>query len=323
MRKQTDKAKTNKKLLRDIYGEIPLRPVHLDYKNEYFNENYAAGKAVFIEKKIILDLGEKNAELVVKMIMPKGNLPCPTIIYLSDEEHIPNIFLPVEEIIDRGYGIISICADDIAENNSNFKTKIASKIARSRKKKDSAGKIAIWSWALMRAVDFACENTEIDKTKIILSAHGIYARAAMLAAALDERVSYVIANGLGCYPPLYSEKNHKTTCGMKDYPYLYSPSFTNKPFGDEYYALLEGCCHTNILIGEAEDGYGCDPINDLIHISSLLVESGYDKIDIPKEIPTAPIQINAGNISYHLRSGTDYFSREDWNIYLDFIDKSL
>ena len=323
MRNQTDKTKTNKKLLREIYGEFPLRPVHLDYENVYFNENYAAGKAVFIEKKLILDLSEKNSELVVKMIMPKDDLPCPTIIYLSDEKHIPNKFLPVEEIIDRGYGIISICADDIAENNGNFKTKIASKIARSRKKKDAAGKIAIWAWALMRAVDFSCESAEINKTKIILSAHGIYARAAMLAAALDERVNYVIANGLGCYPPLYSEKNHKTACGMKDYPYLYCPSFVNEPFGDEYYALLEGCCNTKILIGEAEDGYGCDPLIELSYVSSALVESGYDKIDIPKEIPTAPFQINAGNISYHLRSGTDYFSREDWNIYLDFIDKSL
>ena len=121
MRKSTDNNEAIKKLLREIYGEIPPRPVHLDYENKYFNENYAAGKAVFIEKNIILDLDEKDAEFTVKTVMPKGNLPHPTIIYLSDEEHIPNRFLPVEEIIDRGYGIISIFTDDIAESNNNFK----------------------------------------------------------------------------------------------------------------------------------------------------------------------------------------------------------
>ena len=323
MRKPIDKTEMNKKLLREIYGEIPQRPVHLDYENKYFNENYAAGKAVFIEKKIILDLGEKNADFTVKTIMPKVDLPCPTVIYLSDEEHIPNRFLPVEEIIDRGYGIISIFADDIAENNGNFKLKLASTIARSRKKKDATGKTAIWAWALMRAVERAYENSEVDKSKIILVAHGIYSRAVMLAAALDDRVSYVIANGLSCYPPLYSKENPKTAESVRDYPYLYCPSFVNEPFGDEYYALLDGCCHINVLIGEAEDGYGSDPVKDLRHISSLLVEKGYDKIETTKEIPTASMQIEVGNISYHLRAGTDYLSREDWNIYLDFIDKNL
>ena len=323
MRKSTDNTEAIKKLLREIYGEIPPRPVHLDYENKYFNENYAAGKAVFIEKNIILDLGEKNAEITVKTVMPKGNLPCFTIIYLSDEEHIPNRFLPVEEIIDRGYGIISIFADDIAESNNNFKLKLASKIARSRRKKDAASKTAIWAWALMRAVDLAYEGAEIDRSKIILASHGIYSRATMLAAALDERVSYVIANGLSCYPPLYSEENPKTAECVRDYPYLYCPAFVSEPFGDEYSALLEGCSHTNILIGEAEDGYGCDPMNDAKHISTILAKNGCDKLEMTKEIPTAPIQIDRGNISYHLRAGTDYFSREDWNIYLDFIDKSL
>lgn len=323
MRKPTDKTETNKKLLREIYGEIPPRPVHLDYENKYLNENYAAGKAVFIEKNIISDLGERNAEFTVKTVMPKGKFPCPTIIYLSDDKHIPNKFLPLEEIIDRGYGIISVFADDIAENNGNFKAKIASKIARSRKKKSAASKTAIWTWALMRAIDLAYEDTAVDKSKIILASHGVYSRATMLAAAFDNRSRYVIANGLNCYPPLYSEENPKTAECVRDYPYLYCPSFANEPFGDEYYALLEGCNNTNILIGEAEDGYGCDPKKDLRYISTILVENGYDKLEITKEIPTAPMQIEAGNISYHLRVGTDYLSREDWNIYLDFIDKSL
>ena len=316
------KKNISDKILQRIYGEIPPRPLHLDYENIITKDNYAAGKAVLTEKRIIMDLGEKNAEFTVMSVMPKSDATCPAIIYLSDEEHIPNRFLPVEEIIDRGYGIISLYAEEIAENNANFKTKMAGKIAKSRKKKSAAGKTAIWAWALIRAVDLAWDSKEIYKRKIIIASHGIYSRAAMLGAALDERVSYVIANGLGCHPSLYSEKEPKTTDAIRDYHYLYCPSFVNEPFGDEFQILLDASYRAKILLGEAEDGYGCDPINDINHIASIVASNGCDKIDVPKEIPTAPIRINAGNISYHLRSGTEYFSREDWNIYLDFIDKN-
>ncbi len=317
---QTNERK--KKPLKGIYGEIPSRPVHLSHKSECINEDYAAGKAILKDEIIYMDLADKEAKIPIKSVLPKGESPCPVIIFLSDEADIPNRFLPIEEIIDRGYGIISLFVNDISENDGNFKTKICGKIARSRKRKDAAGKIAVWAWALMRALDYATDSDEIDNGKIILAGQGIYARAAMLAAAFDERVSFVIANGIGSYPPTCSERISQRGTVVRDYPYLYSPSFVNDPFGDELCDLLSGCHSRRILMGSAEDGYS-NPSYEIECIYSATSESNSKICDMQKEIPTAPLRINKGNISYHLRSGTDYFSREDWNIYLDEIDKKV
>ncbi len=319
MTASTQTKKIGEKLLKSIYGEFPPHPVHLSHKNKCINEVYIAGKAIYKEEKIILDLGDKEEVLLIKVVIPKSKLPCPVIIYLSDKGDIPNRFLPLEEIIDRGYGIISVCIDDVAENNGDFKSKICGKIARSRKKKDASGKISVWGWALMRAVDYVSDAEDIDKDTIILAGHGIFSRATMLAGAFDERVKYVIANGIGSYPPTYCVKRAQNGMTVKDFPYLYCPAFVNEPSGDELYALLCGCKDKQVLIGSAEDGYS----NHLDEISCIYsVESEHSEKK-EKEIPTAPMRINVGSIYYHLRSGTDYFSREDWNIYLDFIDEKI
>lgn len=318
MNKSDSTPEAIRKTLDKIYGRIPPRPEHLSHKNECINEDYAAGKATYKNVEILLEIGGKETIMPIKSVIPKGKLSCPVIVYLSDEENIPNRFLPVEEIIDRGYGIISLFINDISENDGNFKTKISGKIARSRKKKDAAGKIAVWAWALMRVVDYLCNTDDIDKDKIILAGHGIFARATMLAAAFDERVKYVIANGISSYPPTYSAKNAQSCITVRDYPHLYCPSFINEPFGEEFYTLMWSCSSRNILIGASEDGYMSNPSYEINCITELYSE----ETKMQKEFLTAPMQIDKENISYHLRSGTDYFSREDWNIYLNFIDKN-
>ena len=315
-----DKLRQHQDLLKKIYGEIPKKPIHLSYENKYINDEYAASKASLKGVTIYLELEDKEAEITLTSVMPKRNTPCPVIILLSNEESIPNRFLPLEEIIDRGYGVIYLYSNNITENNSDFKSKLAGKTARSRKKKTAAGKISVWAYALIRVVDYACSLSEIDKNAVILAGHGIFGRSAALAAAYDERVSYVIANGLSSYPPPYSDKLPYTGMTVHDCPYLYSPSFINDPFGDEYHVLVQVCQNSKLMIGSADEGYYSNPSYEIGLISSAVSKAC---IKEGKEIPTAPIRLDMENVSYHMRGGSDYFSREDWNIYLDFVDKNI
>lgn len=323
----TDKSNKVREIITGIYGIMPERPLHLTYENEYSDPSFAAGKATKSGTRLMLDFGDKESILRVTSVIPNRNGSHPAIINFTTEEHLPNKYLPAEELIDRGYAIFSLCVNDVSCNNQDFKSGISNHIARTRRKKDSAGKLTVWAWAILRAVEYVCDLECIDKNAITVAGHGIYARAAMLAAGFDRRVRFVIANGIATSPLPYSSKNIKSGITVHDFPYLYSPSFAESPFGDEYSALLSHCYPRIILIGAAVDGIGLnyeDEFNYLKEITEkCYLPAELDGIGKVKIIPTAPTQVYGGEISYHVRLGTDYFSREDWNIYLDFIDRII
>ena len=154
----------------------------------------------------------------------------------------------------------------------------------------------------MRVLDCICDNNKVDNAAIILAGHGIYARAALLVGAIDDRANYVIANNVYSFPIPYSEKNAKSSITVRDFPYIYSPGFAENPFGDELDVLINSCKAKQVLIGCADSGEYFD--------------TEYNKI-------LALSQNDDGLISYHIRPGSNYFSREDWNIYFDFIDNKL
>lgn len=307
-----------------IYGEIPPRPIHLSCAVECSDTEFAAGKATMRGQILILDLGERKITLPFTSVIPNCGSGCPAIINFTTERGIPNKYLPAEELVDRGYAIFSLCMDDVSGNDGNFKSGLCSHIARSRKRKSSAGKLAVWAWAIMRVVDYVCDLECIDKSAVIVAGHGICARAAMLAAGFDERIGYVIANGASSYPVPYSCERPQSGITVRDFPHLYCPAFAEDPFGDEYFCLLSLLAPRCILIGSAEDGEHFEPEEEYGYLISLSKEyylpCGLTGLDRHKDIPTAPLHTGGGEISYHIRSGADYFSREDWNIYLDFID---
>lgn len=237
-----------------IYGEIPKRPIHLDYKVKSADESFAAGKSALIEYEILMELADRTVAMPLTAVIPKGKSNIPAIITLTDQGGVPNKFLPAEEIIDRGYAILQIDAREVAENNGDFKTRICGHIARSRKRKAAAGKIAVWAFAVMRAVDLVCDLEIIDKDAICVSGQGILGRAGMLAAAFDTRIGYIIANGIASYPPPYSDKIPKSGITVRDFPYLYCPALADKPAGDEYTLLLSAIAPRRVMVGYAEDG---------------------------------------------------------------------
>ena len=288
-----------------IYGEIPPRPMHLSYVTKSCNPRYAAGKARLSEIEIIMDFGEKEAVLPIKAIIPNKDAPCSAIVFLSREESVPSEFLPAEEIIDRGYAIINLCVDSVSGVDGSFKDGIAKYISSSRRKKSAAGRIAIWAWAAMRAIDYLCNREIVDKGSIAVAGHGISAECALLCGAFDERISCVIAN-----EPFADD--FRSASGRE---YLYCPAFADEPRADVISLLVGHCRGKKILIGSA-----CDrAYADNNYESDLLRE-----IDVPCDTDMdEPCMTESATMHYHRRGGGEYFSREDWKYYLDFIEKAI
>ncbi|MBD3350554.1 MAG: hypothetical protein GF364_03610 [Candidatus Lokiarchaeota archaeon] len=60
------------------------------------------------------------------------------------------------------------------------------------------GSIAVWAWGAMRMVDYALSRSEINPDQVMISGHSRNGKTALLAGALDERISIVNPAGSGC-----------------------------------------------------------------------------------------------------------------------------
>ncbi len=104
----------------------------------------------------------------------------------------------IEQTIDRGYAVATFYSGDVAPDHPGFTDGIIphyDKPGQSKPGPHDWATVAAWAWGLHRAVDYLCENPEIDKAKIAVVGHSRMGKAAIVAAAFDERIA------LGDSPP--------------------------------------------------------------------------------------------------------------------------
>lgn len=290
-------------LCENVYGEIPAKPVHLSADVGEKDEFFAADKAVLKKHNLICELeGGRTIQFPITAIIPKNRNNLPAIISAEHNGAVPNKFLPIEEIIDRGYAVFCFNHNDITENSKNFKEKLYQSLS-TRKKKNAPGKIAIWAYAMIRIAEYISDFDFIDKSKIIASGHSFLGKSALLAAAFCDKFSYAIANdsmGFGSLSPLSNP--------MMSYPYMFCPKLCENDNLDdiktEHYSLLLACSDKRVLVGVSEDDLRSLPDAELECLKRVKAEN------------------SDFEYHFHERQGSQYLSRQDWNTYLDFIDKN-
>lgn len=311
--KNTNREKIISLLSEEVYGHIPPRPVHLSYESEYIDPTFAAGKAVLKQITITTELSNAVASFPITEVMPTTDGAHPVIIYLGYESGIPNKFLPAEEIIDRGYGIINLCYSDIANGDSDYKSGISKKLSPTRRTKNAPSKTAIWAWALMRVMDYAEKNVEIDHSKIAVSSIGYLAKAVLLAGGVDERFTHIITNdALSLGLPVGGKSTaERVFTSIDRFPHLFAPRVQESAdislLEKEHSLLLKLCQDRFLLVLSAEDD-----IRSCFKEEKEMVNLLNEGLNLAKE----------KEIAFHSRKGAHYFSREDWSMALDFIDKS-
>ena len=255
----------------------------------------------------------------------------PAFVYMHFYKETSDLYLPMEEITDRGYAVFGFCYKDVTSDDNDFTTGIAKYLGRDRRTNENApGKIAMWAWAAMRVMDYVMTKDEIDKDRVAVMGHSRLGKTALLAGAYDERFRYVISNGSGCMGAalLRGTTGENYEAIVRNFPFWFCPRFCamapdaeKLPFDQHFLMSLSVPRH--LLVGSAEDDAWDDPTGEFLtlyktnDVYRLFSMKGLVTDD---RLPSVPSVWNDGEASYHIRTGMHFLSRGDWNVYMDYMD---
>lgn len=343
---EKDTRKTCLELLQKYeFGVIPPAPKSLNWEViDASDVSFAGGKAVPTTVRLYgTTTNDREFSFPIRVCVPADGKNIPFFIHLNFRPNIPDKYQPTEEIIDNGFAVISLCYKEITQDNADFTDGLASAFypTGKRESKDAPGKIALWAWAAMRAMDYAQAelSDQLDFNNAAITGHSRLGKTALLCGAYDERFQFVFANCAGCAgDALERHKTPATENGRpeaihdvalnfgywfcKEYQNFADGSADALPFDQHY---LTACiAPRKLYLASAALDFWADPTNQFMNciaISSYYNKLGLDGIICPDRLPLIGEAFPLGNIGYHYRPGMHSQTRTDWLYYMDFFKR--
>lgn len=318
-------------LINEEYGWFLKEQVKIVSKNIKTDLDYCGGSAIFYEEELTLIFDKGSFSFPIRIAIPKTDKKTPAFIYLDFYSEFPNKNLPVEEICDKGFAIISLCYKDIVSDDDDFSNDICKYLAD--KNIESFGKISVWAWGASHVMDYILTLDRIDSNNIAIVGHSRLGKTALLTGAMDERFKYVISNNSGQSGIALSrgKTGEKTKDIYMRFPYWFSTNYEKyinnenyQPFDQHYLASL--IAPRYLYISSASEDDWADPKSEFLcciatnPVYELLGEKGFIH---ENRYPLPGDKLHQGNIGYHLRKGTHYLGRYDWNRFMDYIKSKI
>ncbi len=315
-------------LCEEEYGYFPKEHVPVTTKVLEENINYCGGTAIFQKVELTLHIKEKNFSFPIQIAIPKQNTPCPAFLYIDFHKEFPNRNLPVEEICDNGFAVISFCYRNVSSDDDNLSDGLC-QFFECKGQKRNFGKILVWSWASMHVMDYIQTNEKIDASNVTIVGFSRLGKTALLTSAFDERFKYTISNNSGQSGAAISRGKEgervKDICTR--FPYWFCDNYAKysereelQSFDQHY--LMSLIAPRNLYVASASEDTWADPKSEFIccvatnDVYELLGKKG---IIYEDNYPLPGQKLHKGSIGYHLRKGTHYLSRYDWNRFIEYI----
>lgn len=208
----------------------------------------------------------------------------------------------LEELIARGYGLATFCADDAAPDFDNSGVLGLKPLFD---KKLTWGCYAQWAWALSKAMDYLVSDEDVDASRVALVGSGKHSVSALWAGATDERFALVGAVGMQSWRDMVPEQiQHR----------FITPAVYCK-------AQCSSCISSGLVVPEAEY-----KLFSLIAPRALYV-SAYDNAAWLGTNVTEAARVyrlwgpkTPAKIKFSKKESKDT-GAEDWNALMDFADR--
>ncbi|MBQ7916465.1 MAG: hypothetical protein IJ315_06730 [Firmicutes bacterium] len=320
-------------LLKEEYGYLPAAPEKLSWTPRNLNDPcFCAGKATLNILDMTVTVNGTDFTWPVYVVIPTAPGPHPFFIHINFRDNVPDQYMPTEELVDRGFAVLSFCYNDVTRDNNDFTDGLAGILYPDGKRGlTDGGKIAIWAWAAQRVMDYAQTVEKLDKKVAVVCGHSRLGKTALLAGVTDERFTYVFSNDSGCSGAAISRgKVGETVAAITQrFPYWfcekyasYANSEDTMPFDQHYLTAL--VAPRKLYVASASLDEWADPNSE--YLSCFAASQAYEQLGLigfvaADRLPAVGDCFHEGNIGYHMRPGMHYLGREDWNHLIDFIQK--
>lgn len=312
------------------YGYTPQKQGETTYTVNEKIERCNAGHATHEKWTVTFPTEKGEYSFPVNYLHPKDKDKHLTFIVINFRPDVYDMYIPVTEILDNGYGIAQFCYEDITADGADLNG-----LAEHFERRDDGtdwGKIGMWAFAASRVADILLTLDETRELAVI--GHSRLGKTALWCGAQDERIKYVFSNGSGCCGGAYERIKHEGGETLKVitsvFPYWFCDNL--KQFAEEpekrpfdQHMLVALVAPRYVGIGDAELDAWADQYSEQLSCISagevwqkIYNKEGYIGKKAPAEIGDF---FNDGDVHYHIRSGVHYFGREDWLEYMKFIAK--
>ena len=322
-------------LLKEEYGYLPAPPEKLTWApRNLFDPCFCAGKAALDIIDMTVTIHGTDFTWPVYQMIPTSPGPHPFFVHINFRDNVPDQYMPTEELVDRGFAVLSFCYNDVTRDNADFTDGLAGVLYPDGKRGPAdAGKIAMWAWAAHRVMDYAQTIDALDKNISIVCGHSRLGKTALLAGITDERFTYVYSNDSGCSGAAISRGKIGENIDIITQPHRFYywfcenyRNYANKenamPFDQHYLTAL--VAPRKLYVASASLDDWADPTSE--YLSCHAASAAYEQLGLtgfvaPDRLPQVGECFHEGNIGYHLRPGMHYLGREDWNHMIDFVKK--
>ena len=321
-------------LLKEEYGFLPPAPKALEVEETGYNKRFCAGKAPLRELKFTAHCDFGDFSFPARYFCPKSEEKVPCVVLINFRPDVPDMYLPAEEIADQGYAVLSVCYKDVSSDDGDFTNGLAGLVYPDGKRQpDQCGKIGLWAWAAIRLLEYALTLPELDHSRISVAGHSRLGKTALLAGALEPRFFCAWSNDSGCSGAALARNNTGETVAAicQKFPYWFCENYLkyagneeNLPF-DQHFLLAANAGHKVYVASAREDAWAC-PENEYLSCvaaSAYFEDRGQVGFVHPERLPDVGDVLHGGDIGYHLRAGGHYLSREDWNLFIQFVKSKI
>jgi hypothetical protein len=235
---------------------------------------------------------------------------------------------PIEAAIGRGYAVATAYYGDVDPDfDDGFRNGVHALTGPPGPGEWAA--LAAWSWGLRRMVDALVAMKEVDAARIVALGHSRLGKAALWAAAQDERIAIAVSNNSGKGGASLWRRDYGETAAwaVKQEPHRFAGNFRRYgPDPDalpvDAHLLLALIAPRPVYVASATEDRWADPRGEFL--AAMAAEPAYalhGKRGLGVESPPPP-DISVGDaIGYHLRTGPHAITAWDWERYLDFADR--
>jgi hypothetical protein len=352
----TDKRRTELQLLfmHYEYGVFPPA-TNISSRVEYADKNCFGGKATL--KLITIRFGPREPRLDLMVIVPNHRKnPAPVFLGMNfggNYALVTNKVVPLprglirgkapkeegrgkqvdawatEQSIDRGYAVATLFCNDVEPDSIDATNGVRELLFR-QTGPTAYGTIAAWAWGLQRVVDYLVTDKDIDKHRIAVTGHSRLGKAAIVAAAFDQRIAMAVplqSGTGGAAPSRGNDKSESVASINTSFPNWFCDEF--KKFNDqperlpfEQHCLIALCAPRPVLLGCATEDVWANPMGQFEMLKAA--DKVYRLVSTDGLATTQFPEVNHvvdSTLGYFIRPGKHSMTKGDWKVFLDFADK--